>query len=465
MRRSCLPRTLRYLSLFAAAGLAAPLAAQPASNERRVNSYQTGLQISPRIAAGGDGFVIVWRGPGAGGSEDIVWRTVNVLSSVSPDPDFRVNGYVTGAQDAPDVASLPNYGWVVVWQGPGPGTNSGIFGQRYSSNGNPAGASFNVSLSVDSGASLPSVASRPDGSFVVAWQEYVAVPRTWILARRFSAAGAAVGSVFAVTDPVTATQSRPSVAAWAGGFVVVWAADGYDTDDGRGVFERRFYDDATPAGGVFHVNTHTTGFQDFPSVGGKGDGTFVVTWQSSEQDGDHGSVRARHYAAGGVPSSEFGVNTYTTGAQQMPRIAVDANGDYLIVWQSDGQDGDGSGVYAQRFDETGHRLGTEFGVNGTTAGAQAVPAVAASVTNHYHMIAWEGPDADSYGIWVRSYCLKGDANGDTSLDVADVFYMINDLFAGGPPSVCPDVNATGVFDVAEVFYMINYLFAGGPAPV
>jgi hypothetical protein len=442
---------------------APPLAAQPASGERRVNSTQTGSQVNPRIAAGGDGFVIVWRGPGAG-SDDVFWRTVNVVSSVSPDPDFRVNGYVTGGQGAPDVASLPNYGWVVVWQGAGPGAATGIFGQRYSSNGNPAGASFDVSVSVDAGAGSPSVASRPDGSFVVAWQEYVALPRTWVLARRFSAAGSPVGSVFAVTDPVTASQSRPSVAAWPGGFVVVWTADGYATDDARGVFERRFYEDGSPAAGVFHVNMHTTGNQDTPSVGGKGDGTFVVTWQSTTQDGDGSAIRARHYAAGGLPSSEFGVNTYATADQTAPRIAVDANGGYMIVWNSAGQDGDFYGIYAQRFDELGHRLGGEFAVNVATAGSQALPAVAASVTNHYHMVAWEGPDADTYGIYVRSYCLKGDANGDATVDIADVFYIINDLFAGGPISNCSDVNEDGMTDIADVFYLINYLFASGPAP-
>jgi hypothetical protein len=62
--------------------------------------------------------------------------------------------------------------------------------------------------------------------------------------------------------------------------------------------------------------------------------------------------------------------------------------------------------------------------------------------------------------------LKGDVNADDKRDVADVFYMINALFAGGPQPVCSgDVNNDGKLDVADVFYLINYLFAGGPAPV
>ncbi len=61
--------------------------------------------------------------------------------------------------------------------------------------------------------------------------------------------------------------------------------------------------------------------------------------------------------------------------------------------------------------------------------------------------------------------VKGDANGNGSVGVDDVFYLINYLFANGNPPVSPsDVNGDGVVSVADVFYLINYLFAGGPAP-
>jgi hypothetical protein len=60
----------------------------------------------------------------------------------------------------------------------------------------------------------------------------------------------------------------------------------------------------------------------------------------------------------------------------------------------------------------------------------------------------------------------GDANGDGTVDLADVFYLINYLFASGPiPLGRANVNGPGPVDVADVFYLINYLFAGGPAPV
>jgi hypothetical protein len=60
----------------------------------------------------------------------------------------------------------------------------------------------------------------------------------------------------------------------------------------------------------------------------------------------------------------------------------------------------------------------------------------------------------------------GDANGDGSVDVGDVFYLVNTLFASGPaPLGSGDVNGDGVVNVADVFYLLNALFASGPAPV
>jgi hypothetical protein len=68
------------------------------------------------------------------------------------------------------------------------------------------------------------------------------------------------------------------------------------------------------------------------------------------------------------------------------------------------------------------------------------------------------------GAYERSPC--GDVNGDGSVDVSDVFALINALFAGGgaPPGLT-DVDQDGATSVSDVFYLINFLFAGGPAPV
>jgi uncharacterized repeat protein (TIGR01451 family) len=81
-------------------------------------------------------------------------------------------------------------------------------------------------------------------------------------------------------------------------------------------------------------------------------GDFVVAWDSYEQEGVgyESGVYGQRYDGDGTPAGdEFHVNTYTTEAQERPRVAMDATGDFVIVWESHGQDEDGAGVYAQRY--------------------------------------------------------------------------------------------------------------------
>jgi hypothetical protein len=59
----------------------------------------------------------------------------------------------------------------------------------------------------------------------------------------------------------------------------------------------------------------------------------------------------------------------------------------------------------------------------------------------------------------------GDANGDGNVDVGDIFYLINFLFAGGPiPLGRANVNGDASLDISDVFYLVNFLFAGGSPP-
>lgn len=71
-------------------------------------------------------------------------------------------------------------------------------------------------------------------------------------------------------------------------------------------------------------------------------------------------------------------------------------------------------------------------------------------------------DVESTGNYLR-----GDANGDGTIDVADVVHLINYLYLGGPaphPLWVGDPNCDGVINSADVVYLINYLFKGGPPP-
>jgi kumamolisin len=90
-----------------------------------------------------------------------------------------------------------------------------------------------------------------------------------------------------------------------------------------------------------------------------------------------------------------------------------------------------------------------------------------TLTASYAGDAGHLPSNASQGLRVLGAGLRGDANGSGGRDVADVFYLINALFAGGPQPATQcrgDADASGTIDIADVFYLINFLFAGGPPP-
>ena len=62
---------------------------------------------------------------------------------------------------------------------------------------------------------------------------------------------------------------------------------------------------------------------------------------------------------------------------------------------------------------------------------------------------------------------RGDANGDRTIDIGDVVYLINYLYKGAPPPNPLEVgncNCDGVVDLGDVVFLINYLFKEGPPP-
>jgi hypothetical protein len=147
-------------------------------------------------------------------------------------------------------------------------------------------------------------------------------------------------------------------------------------------------------------------------------GDFVVAWisdGSAESDTSSMSVQAQRLDAGGVPvGGQFQVNSYVTGTQSSPAVAVDAAGKFAIAWISEfsgGTDTDGDSIQAQRYDASAVALGTQFQVNSYTTGYQSVPAVAATGPGAF-VVLWPssrgaGSDATSYSVQGQRYDALG----------------------------------------------------------
>ncbi len=63
--------------------------------------------------------------------------------------------------------------------------------------------------------------------------------------------------------------------------------------------------------------------------------------------------------------------------------------------------------------------------------------------------------------------VRGDGNGDGTVDLADAVYMLAYLFAGGPQPACADAgdaNDDGILDLSDPISVLAFLFAGGTLP-
>ncbi|MCA9097156.1 MAG: hypothetical protein KDA36_02175, partial [Planctomycetaceae bacterium] len=263
-----------------------------------------------------------------------------LLSAVPLGPEFQVNTWTTDGQLYPAIAMDSDGDYVITWNSYGQdGSNWGIFAQRYNSVGIPQGAEFQVNSFTTSAQFAPNIAMDADGDFVITWFSDNQDGADWgIFAQRYNAAGVSQGPEFQVNTWTTQGQVNPAIGMDADGdFVIVWESF---VQDGSlsSIYGQRYNAEGVPQGSEFQVNTWTTDIQQHPQVAMNADGDFVVTWESRYQDGDLYGIYAQRYNAAGVPQgSEFQVNTWTTEVQSFPSIAMDAEGDFVITWNSFGQ--------------------------------------------------------------------------------------------------------------------------------
>lgn len=250
-------------------------------------------------------------------------------------------------------------------------------------------------------------------------------------------------------NPIFETFSaEPDIARLPDGFIVVWAADNRDGDR-NGVVGQFLNDDGGLVGDSFVINTTTASRQGAPSVSADENGDIMVVWESTEPaEGDSGwsDVFARHYRrATGTWGNEFRVNTHTEGQQAYVDVAS-ANGRSVVVWRS-GHVAEAvpqvPAVYARLYDNRGAPTTGELVLDRDATDQQAVPAVAIDADGEFAVMWWRlGVPGDQFAQ--ANYVVRRwDRNGN--LVHGDV--MTPASGGGEEPSVVigPDREAVCVF--------------------
>ncbi len=268
---------------------------------------------------------------------------------------LRINATIVQNQSQVAFASASDGRSVAVWTHVFSSSDTDIYAQRFDSAGNKAGNEIRVANS-GRRESLPDVAMKSDGSFVVTWVDQVTSSNEDIKALRFTSAGASRGSVINVTTS-TKNETTPSVAIANNGTFVIGYQQDFTSSDSD-VLARRFNDAGLSLNSLI-VSSSPFLNETYPDVAMAPDGRFAISYSSSNSNGD---VLVRRFSA-----TASVVNTHAvangTAKQVNPRISMDNNANTMVVWnQLVGSDDD---IIARRISNTG-ALGTVITVANTT---------------------------------------------------------------------------------------------------
>ena len=343
----------------------------PLGGQFQVNSYTPLNQLEPRVDADAAGnFIVVWRSDGSTGSDTLGTSVQARRYSSSGTPlsgEFQVNSYTMNNQVEPAVSVRDTGEAVVVWGSLGSVGDDpahSIQGQLYDTAGSPLGNQFQVNSYITGEVSEPSVTFLTAGDFAVVFVGWGStggdLDQSSIQARIFDSSGSPIDDQFQVNSYTTSYQFNSHVAGIdANNFVVAWESYGSSGLDSEAssIHGRLIDGDGVPLSGQFQVNQYTTGYQHRPSVSADGRGDFVIAWDSTGSTGTDtasSSIQARRYfAAGGARTSEFQVNSHTTGGQSYSAVRAERSGDFIVAWtsaSSPGTDSSLRSVLARRFD-------------------------------------------------------------------------------------------------------------------
>jgi hypothetical protein len=416
-------------------------------------------QYQPSVTALADGgFVATWQSYLEDGSGWGIHGQRYDAAGAKVGGEFRINTTVTSEQYQPAVTALANGAFVVTWVSDGQdGSGLGIYGQRYDAAGAAAGGAFKLNSTTADDQYQASVTALVAGGFVATWQSYLQDGSGWgIYGQRYDAAGATAGGEFKVNTSVIGDQFRPAVTTLAdGGFAVTWRSlDGsgsgtalcgqrydaagakvgsevaFDTDAARSVFSHNSLADGgflvvslaflpdgsgrdiygqlhgaggAPVGGAFKINTTPADSdeQPWPGVTALVDGGFIVTWCSIAQDGMDLEIHGQRYAASGARAGvELAINATPADSQEQPSVTALVDGGFLVTWASWLEGSAERGMFGQRFDADGNKIGREMSIAVTgDATDQSFPGTRADD----HLDGGGGFDTAVFGGAVANY--------------------------------------------------------------
>ena len=351
-------------------------------------------EVSPDVAASDGSFVITWGRLGAGRSDIVAERFA--ISGGLPQAQGIFN-VETGAftQGDPSVAMAPDGRFDIAYDRASGSSifQLDIFASQYDSAGNLVRA--NIPINTDPADEVsPSIAMDSAGNAVVAYGQ-LGSGGVGIEANRLGSGGA-VGGMISVLAPSFATDEFPSVAlAPTGGRFVVADSASFS----GGFFQHQvtaIASDNTPLatfGPIGAFSDSTT------AISVDGLGRFFMTYAGLDLATDHQEILSGRDVLGG--EDLVSALPQPTGNSQADN-ASSANGTSVVVW--DNTNGfTNHDIWAQRYDRDGRPAGPPIAVDTLTTDDSVAPRVAMDSQGRF-VVVWSnrGPGG-TFSVMMRYY--------------------------------------------------------------
>jgi len=389
-------------------------------SEFRINTYTFNAQKGPSIGEFSDGtFIVVWNSWEQDGSNWGIYGQKFNSNGTKVGGEFIINTYVAGSQYYPNIGTFNNGNFIIVWSNNGQGGSWEINGQKFNSNGTKLGTELYINTYTSYDCWYPEVETLIDSNFIVSWVDGNSFSKgqdgsgAGIYGQKFNSNGVRLGSEFQVHTYTIGHQWSPNIGAFnTGSFVIVWAegdvANAHDRNsEGHGIYRQRsgIYGQKFDSNGLklaheFQVSTYPYGEQVTPKIIIFDDNSFIVVWNSYGQDGSGWGIYGQRFNYTGTKIGlEFQMNTNVHEDQIKPNIGRFSNGNFILTWESKNQGESNRKIHCQQFHYDGTKMGSEFQINTHSIGNQTAPDIGILTDNKY-VIVWSGAGiSDLEGIY------------------------------------------------------------------
>lgn len=417
------------MKLYAVILLSVFFLAALCSGEIQLNSQTVNDQKDADVAfIGSDKVAAVWNSYLQDGSSGTIVANIFDASGNALGEEFIVNQTTTDNQRLPDIAADANGNFMIVWEGSGQ-FQEDIFGRIYDSNGQGITDEFVINDFRDNRQMCPAVAANDEGRFLVVWESENVTENLLmrsICGKFYGKNGEQLSSEFTINSNVTRCRYPDAVVLDDNGAIVTWVRESTT----QSIYKQKIQPDGSIPYLDCRVDSQSFSSLTEPRIAAEKNGYYAIVWDSHQITYEQDDVYiVRYHWSDAAMHDPTIINSSTIGAQQKPDIAMSPEGLTLVVWH--GQSGLSSSlsdIYGQMFDIPDDNspelksIGAEFKINNYLFDAQSSPAVIMRDEDDYFVL-WQsqGQDDSGSGIFADRGPIvkKADFNVDGFVDFAD----------------------------------------------